>query len=37
MKNKVTIADVREMAESLGFKYRASGENPNNVMAPDKA
>lgn len=26
MKQKVTIAEVREMAESLGFIYRSSGE-----------
>ena len=37
MKNKVTIAEVRKMAEALGFKYRASGENPDNPAAPDKA
>lgn len=37
MKNKMTIAEVRKMAESLGFKYRASRENPDSAMTPDKA
>jgi len=36
-KNKVTIAEVRKMAESLGFIYRASVENPNTAVGDDKA
>lgn len=37
MEAKITSKAVCEMAESLGFIYRASGENLNTAISADKA